>query len=117
MANRPKPLDFPSYDAFWLHYLTVHRRPATRLLHYCGTSLGVTLVAAALLAGDWRLVIAAPLVGYGCAWFGHFVLEGNRPATFGHPVWSLFSDFRMLALALSGRLGRELARAAAARAA
>ena len=95
-ADSPR---FPDYDAFWLHYLAVHRRPATRLLHYCGSLLGLACL------------VAAPIVGYACAWTAHFVLEGNRPATFGHPVWSFVSDFRMLALALSGRLGRHLGRA------
>ena len=60
---------------------------------------------------DWRWLVAAPVVGYACAWFGHVVFEHNRPQTFGHPVWSLFSDFRMLFLFCSGRLGGELRRA------
>ncbi len=114
MPNRPDSAGFTGafadYDAFWLHYLDQHRRAGTRLLHYTGTSLGVALVAAAAATADWRLLVAAPLVGYGCAWLGHFGLEGNKPATFGHPVWSFFSDFRMLALAASGRLGRHLQR-------
>jgi hypothetical protein len=113
MPTRPEWPEFANYDAFWLHYLTAHRRPATRLMHYCGTALGVGCLAAAALTQEWRLIVAAPIVGYACAWIGHFALEGNRPATFGHPVWSLVSDFRMLALAVSGRLGRHLARSAA----
>ena len=108
--SRPDSPDFPTYDAFWLHYLAQHRRPGTRLLHYAGTSLGVTCVILAAALGDWRLLVAAPLVGYGCAWIGHFGLEGNKPATFGHPLWSFVSDFRMLGLAATGRLGRELRR-------
>jgi hypothetical protein len=110
MPNRPDSPVFSSYDAFWLHYLAQHRRPATRLVHYCGTALGIACVIAAAVTLDWRFLVAAPLIGYGCAWAGHFGLEGNQPATFGHPLWSFFSDVRMLALALSGRLGRQLAR-------
>lgn len=109
MTPATKP-HFASYDAFWLHYLAQHRRPATRQLHYLGSSLGLLGLGGAALAGDWRLAVASPLVGYGCAWLSHFAIEGNRPATFGHPVWSLVSDFRMLGLALSGRLARQLER-------
>jgi hypothetical protein len=110
MRTRLDSARFPSYDAFWLHYLAQHRRPATRLLHYAGTSLGLACVALAAASLDWRFLVAAPIVGYACAWLGHFALEGNKPATFGHPVWSFWSDFRMLALAATGRLGRQLQR-------
>ncbi|WP_407066447.1 Mpo1-like protein [Geobacillus sp. TFV-3] len=53
---------------------------------------------------------SAPLAAYALAWFSHFVIEGNKPATFGHPLWSLRADFRMYGLMLTGRLGRELER-------
>jgi len=35
------------------------------------------------------------LFGYACAWVGHFVIEGNRPATFTYAVFSFMGDFRM----------------------
>jgi hypothetical protein len=44
---------------------------------------------------DWRFFVAAPLVGYGFAWVGHFVFEKNRPATFKYPLYSLAGDFRL----------------------
>jgi hypothetical protein len=50
-----------------------------------------------------QLIAAAPVISYGMAWFSHFVIEKNRPATFGHPLWSLRGDFRMLARMWQGR--------------
>ena len=100
-----------TYAEFWRHYLAAHADPRTRGLHYLGTLFGVAALAAAGLEGDWRLLLAAPIVGYALAWLGHLAFEHNRPETFAHPAWSLFSDFRMLGLYLSGRLDRELRRA------
>jgi hypothetical protein len=80
-------------------------------LHYLGTGGALSLLAVAVLSRDWHWLIAAPIVGYALAWTGHFVFERNKPETFGHPIWSLLSDFRMLALFLAGRLSGELRRA------
>ncbi len=102
-----------TYDQFWLRYLRAHARPATRAVHYSGTLLALLALVLAATA-DWRFVFAAPLIGYGFAWTAHALLEGNRPETFGHPFWSLFSDFRMLLLFVSGRLAPHLRRAAGA---
>ena len=99
-----------TYPEFWRGYLAAHSDPRTRGLHYLGTGFGVAALVMAGLAGDWRWLLAAPTAGYAFAWFGHVVFEHNRPATFGHPAWSLISDFRMLGLFLAGRLDRELGR-------
>ena len=99
-----------SYREFWPLYLAEHSRPATRGLHYFGTGLALALLVSAVFYGDWRLVIVALFCGYGFAWLGHAFVERNRPATFRHPLWSFISDFRMFALWLAGRLGRELKR-------
>ena len=105
MANRPT-----SYEEFWPYYVSEHMEPVTRRLHVLGT----TLVLAALAAGalvDPLWFIAAPFVGYGFAWVGHFFFEHNRPATFTYPLWSLRGDFRMFRLTLLGRMAPELRRA------
>jgi len=108
----PDSRQFSSYDDFFAFYLRQHSRPATRYLHACGTTLGLLLALAALVAGKLWGILLFPLVGYGFAWFSHFFVEGNRPATFGHPWWSLISDFRMLYLMLTGQLGKWMARSA-----
>lgn len=68
----------------------------------------------ALLMGEWLWLIALPLAGYFFAWLAHFTIEKNRPATFTYPLWSLFADFRMWWLWLSGGLKGELERAGVA---
>ena len=100
-----------SFADFWLYYLREHRRPATRALHYIGTSLVVALAIYALLTGKWLLLLAIPVAGYFFAWVGHFGIEKNRPATFTYPLWSLAADFKMWWMWLTGRLGPELQRA------
>src|SRR3954464_11432927 len=100
------------YDAFWLRYLRTHADRRTRALHYAGTLLALACVAGGAIWTPW-LLLAAPVVGYGGAGTAHLRGEGNRPETFGHPLWSLFSGFRMFGLALTGRLGPHLRRAGA----
>lgn len=102
---------FSRYAEFWPYYLQQHAKPGTRYLHFIGTFsvIGVALVAIA--TGTWWLLIALPVIGYGFAWTGHVAIEGNKPATFGHPLWSLFSDFRMVFLWCCGKLEQHLEKA------
>jgi hypothetical protein len=96
------------YSEFWPHYLSQHADPKTRLIHVAGTVLALaSLVAGATRANLW-LIAAAPFLGYGPAWAAHAFVEKNRPATFTHPLWSLYSDFRMAGLFLSGQLQGEI---------
>jgi hypothetical protein len=99
-----------SYEAFWPFYVSQHAHPTNRLLHFVGTAF-VLLTLVASLAVSWTFILAAPLLGYGFAWIGHFVFERNRPATFTYPVWSLRGDFRMFRLMLLGRMGPEIEKA------
>lgn len=99
-----------SYAEYWPFYLREHSRAGTRALHLFGTALALGCVAAAVVAWDWRPLVAAPAVGYGFAWLAHGIVEGNRPGTFRYPLWSFLGDIRMLILWATGRLGSELNR-------
>ncbi|HEY1417516.1 MAG TPA: DUF962 domain-containing protein [Myxococcaceae bacterium] len=100
-----------TFAEFWPYYLREHRQPGTRLLHLVGTTLSLLLLVGAALSGRAVFLLAALVVGYAFAWVGHFAVEHNRPATFRYPLWSFAADWKMWALALSGRLQPELRRA------
>lgn len=100
---------FESFQEFFPYYLAEHAHPVSRKLHYVGTTLGTAVMAYALITQSWGLLLLYPLIGYGCAWLGHFVFEKNRPATFTYPRWSLMGDYRMLFLAATGQLEGPLA--------
>jgi len=99
---------FRTFAEFWPYYLREHSRPATRGLHYLGSSLVVACFVAVVLSGHAVFFLAMPLVGYFFAWVGHFLIERNRPATFKHPLWSLAADWRMWWLWIGGRIAPEL---------
>jgi hypothetical protein len=105
-------VDFKDYEEFWVYYLTQHLKPATRSWHFVGTSLVFLFIILAISFMKWWILLLAPLSAYGIAWISHFFIEGNKPATFGHPVWSLRADFRMYWFTLTRQLERELARTA-----
>ena len=101
-----------SFAEFWPRYVLAHRHPVTRAFHLTGTLLAWALLAVAILRRNAWLVLAALVVPYALAWFSHFFVEHDRPATFGHPLWSWLADQKMVALMLVGKMGEEVRRCA-----
>ena len=75
-----------------------------------GTCCGVVFALNCLFFNQWFLLPIAFGLGYGPAWFSHFVIEGNRPETFRYPLWSFIADFRMVGFVLTGRMAAEVER-------
>ena len=92
------------FKEFYPFYLQEHQNKICKILHFIGTSLVILVSLISLITGQFVLLWALPVVGYGFAWMGHFVFEKNRPATFKHPFYSLMGDFVMFYHLLTGKL-------------
>jgi hypothetical protein len=109
---KPMAERYATYSAFFDFYLSEHSLPATRAVHYLGSTCGIAALILTIATG-WPGWIAVGLIaGYGCAWVGHFFIEHNRPATFKYPLWSFAGDYHMFFLWLTGQLGKRRAAAA-----
>lgn len=97
-----------SFETFWPFYLGEHSLPATRWIHFVGTTIAALNLVMAVVYLAPYYVLSALFSGYLFAWVSHFFVEKNRPATFTYPAWSFIADWRMWALMATGRLGAEL---------
>ena len=102
-----------TFQEFWPIYVLAHREPLTRIFHSVGTLVGWALLLTAIVLRRPWFILAAFVVPYALAWFSHFFVEHNRPATFGHPLWSWLADQKMVAMVLAGKMGQEVKRCAA----
>jgi hypothetical protein len=105
-SNMAAPRNF---EEFWPYYVGEHRLASTRALHVAGTHLALAALVLGLVWSRWWLLVA-PIAGYALAWIGHFFFEGNRPATFTYPLWSLRGDLRMMRLTWMGKMDSEVHR-------
>jgi hypothetical protein len=104
-------MEMHTFSDFWPYYVRAHSRRHTRLLHAIGSVLAIVLLGTSLAMKSVWILLAVPLVGYTFAWYSHFFIEHNRPATFGHPLWSLAADYRMLFLMMAGKMEAEVSKA------
>ena len=99
---------YRTYDEFWPFYLREHSKPQTRAIHYIGSIASVAVLIWAVATQNWWWLLAVPVCGYSFAWFSHFFIEKNKPATFQAPVWSQISDYRKCGQFMTGNHDREL---------
>jgi len=99
-----------TYAEFWDFYVAEHSQPLTRLFHFAGTSLGIVLLVWIFRTGNFLYLPLCFVTGYAFAWFSHFVIEKNKPATFKYPLWSFISDYKMVFYMLTGKMNAEVER-------
>jgi hypothetical protein len=87
--------DFKDFQEFYPFYIGEHSLPLTRIFHFVGTGCFLGLSVMSLIEKRAELFVLGPCVAYAFAWFSHFFIEKNRPATFKYPLYSLRGDFKM----------------------
>ena len=95
---------YSSFAEFYPYYLGEHSNRTCRRLHFVGTSLGIGLMAAAVVTLNPWLALLAFVQGYAFALIGHFFFEHNRPATFQYPWMSYKGDWKMWWEMLTGKI-------------
>jgi hypothetical protein len=104
-VNAPAPT---TNEEFWPYYVSQHLHPMTRAMHVLGTTQAILAIVVAVVFRAPIVLIGVPVLGYGFAFASHFVWEKNKPASFGHPVWSFRADLRQLWKAYAGLLAAEV---------
>ncbi|MFM7460918.1 MAG: Mpo1-like protein, partial [Burkholderiales bacterium] len=69
---------YTTFALFYPYYLSEHRNPICRALHFIGSTIVLGIVAAMITTQQWWMGWLIPLAGYGFAWVGHFFFEKNR---------------------------------------
>lgn len=100
----PQERKYRTFQEFWPYYLSEHNLPKTKWIHFAGTSTAVTLLIVVLFTQIYWLIPVMFVSGYAPAWYAHFFVEHNRPATFTYPFWSLAADFKMWFLMLTRKI-------------
>jgi len=101
------------FGEFWPLYLQAHSQPATRVIHYAATVVGLGSATLAAVTLEPFLLLGIP-VGYGLAISAHSFIEKNQSMIRVNPLWGAVADLRMFWLAITGGLGRELAKSGVA---
>ena len=93
-----------SFAEFYPVYLGEHSNRTCRRLHFVGSSLSLLCLFMLVISGRPQYLLYAALCGYGFAWFGHFVFEKNKPASFSRPLYSFMVDWVMYRDLWTGRI-------------
>lgn len=102
--------EFNTFDEYWATYLREHTTTACRALHYTGLVAGLATATVLVLCGLFFFLPVAVVVASVFASLGHRFEAGKRGArrSAAEPVWAAAADVKMLGMAASGRLSREL---------
>lgn len=102
--NKNNSIIFHNFNEFWPFYVSQHQNAINRLLHVIGTILGFTFFIYFTVNNSSSIgLVIGLIIGYFCAWSGHYIFEKNKPATFRFPIYSFLGDIKMFFLTITGK--------------
>ena len=90
--------------SYYNYYLTLHRNPKCRLLHFIGQFVTIIFLVVVIYYQKYILLFFTPFIIYPFAWSGHYFFEKNKPAAFTNPLYAKISDWLMFKDVLLGRI-------------
>ena len=101
-------VQYKTYEEFYPYYLSQHRHPFNRKLHF----LGFVAFFGSLFYAIWYMslyhLIVCPFSLLIFPFVGHYVVEKNKPLVFKYPKWTLQADFRLAYLVMLKKINEEL---------
>ena len=85
------------------YYLTLHKNPKCRLLHFTEQFVTIIFLVVVIYYQKYILLFFIPFIIYPFAWSGHYFFEKNKPAAFTNPLYAKISDWVMFKDVLLGR--------------
>merc|ERR1719369_1067286 len=85
---------FQDFNSFYPYYVCEHSNPRTKLYHAIGTFNSIVFLVSMVYNLRFKLstLLLAIVQGYTFAWYSHFFIEKNRPATWTYPIYSFLGD-------------------------
>jgi hypothetical protein len=103
----------PTFEDFWPHYVRLHTRRETHLLHAAGSLACLASLTCAALTFRPVFLVLGPLADYALAQASHRLFEANRTTPWKNQAWHTRAELRMLRLVLTGRMRAEVERVGA----
>ena len=99
-----------TFNEYWSHYLRAHSSGTSRAFHFGGIALSAAATGWLLAHGLVFFIVLGAVPAMVGAWLGHRLSPRKSHTVDEYPGWAVRADLKMFALAVTGRLGNELAR-------
>jgi hypothetical protein len=102
------PETFETFEQFWPHFLSSHRKASTRWAHVAAVGAGIAGAALALRRHSALPMLAGLGAAAALAGGAHPVFEGNTPENGGHPLWAARAIARMCLRTITGAIHADI---------